>query len=401
MRLTKRDIERANKRRKYSDGRGLFLSVSANGRKTWAFCYTFAGRAREMGLGSIDFMSVDEARDRAVHLRKMVRDGVDPMADRNREAKVIVRRKAEGVTFKAVAERCIDMKKGEWSDGGKSERDWRGSLTNHVFPTIGATAIGEIDTIDVRDALKGVWAASPSTAKKLLPRVEAVFDYAIAEGLMGGDNPADRGKVKKLLPKLEKVHKATPHKALHYADLPAFILRLRARPGIAARALEFLILTGVRTDEVIGATWDEVDLEAATWTIPAARMKADREHRVPLSEPALAILRALPGEEGDPHLFISPQAKGKGLSNMAMLKLLKEDMGLAGEATVHGFRSTFRDWTAEETTHDNIVAEMALAHTINSKVEASYRRGDLFKRRKALMDDWAAYIEGERAELEA
>jgi integrase len=399
MRLTKRDIERASKRRKYSDGRGLFLSVSANGRKTWAFCYTFGGRAREMGLGSIDFVSVDEARDRAVHLRKMVREGVDPMADRNREAKVVVRRKGVGVTFKSVADRFIDMKKPEWGEGGKSENDWRGSLGNHVFPFIGATNIAELDTMDVRDALKKVWGDSPSTARKLLPRVEAVFDYALAEGLLSGDNPADRRKVKKLLPRLDKVHKATPHKALDYAGIPAFMAQLRARPGVAAKAMEFLILTGVRTSEVIGAKWDEIDLEGATWTIPADRMKADREHRVPLTPAALTLLRALPGEEGNPFLFISPseRKKGQGLSNMAMLKLLKEDMGYAGTATVHGFRAVFRTWVAEETTHDNIVAEMALAHTIGSKVEAAYRRGDLFERRKALMADWSAYCAGAAA----
>lgn len=391
MRLTKRDIERATKRRKYSDGRGLFLSVSANGRKTWAFCYTFAGRAREMGLGSIDFMTIDEARDRAVQLRKLVRDGVDPLAERNREAKAEVRRKRSEMNFKQVAERVIEKKLPEWGASGKSEESWRGSFKNHVYPTIGDRDINDLDRLDIRDLLRPLWVSHAVTAQRLLPRIEEVFEYAALEGLRTGENPADRHKLRRMLPKAEKIHKAKSHSAIHYNEMPAFMTELRALDShISARALEFLILTAARTTEVIEAKWDEIDLEAAVWTIPADRMKAGKEHRVPLSAPAIALICQLRAEDDNPYLFISPDREKSGLSNMAMLKLLKET--LKRGATVHGFRSSFRDWVSEETDHPDSVAEMALAHTIESKVEAAYRRGDLFEKRKALMADWAVYL---------
>lgn len=394
MRLTKKDIDRADKRRKYSDGRGLFLSVSANGRKTWAFCYQFGGRAREMGLGSIDFMTIDDARDRAVQLRKMIRDGIDPMAERNRDARVVARVKRGNLTFREIAKRVIEKKKPEWGDTGKSEASWTGSLKNHVYPKLGDRDIADIDRLDIRDLLQPLWLSRPVTAQRLLPRIEEIFDYAALEGLRSGENPADRDKLRKMLPRAEKVHRAKSHAALNYPALPSFMAELRAQEeGSAPRALEFLILTATRTSEVIQATWDEIDVDAATWTIPAERMKAGKAHRVPLSDRALAILADLKGEEDNPHLFISPVKKKNGLSNMAMTELLKR-MDRKDGVTVHGFRSTFRDWVSEETNHDRDVAEMALAHSIPNPVEAAYRRMDLFEKRKALMADWAAFCQG-------
>ncbi len=415
MRLTKKDIERATKRRKYSDGRGLFLSVSKTGSKTWAFCYRFPNpdapkgyREREMGLGSIDFMTVDEARDRTVELRRMVRQGIDPMTERDRDVRAVVRQKRDGSTFKQVAERFIDMKKAEWDEGGKSETSWRGSLTRHVYPKIGTKLITDVDRLDVRDLLLPIWTTVTTTATRLLPRIEEVFEFAIAEGLMSGENPADRLKVRKLLPAASRVYAPKRHKALSYSDLPAFMPVLRQREGVAPKALEFLILTAARTGEAIGATWDEIDLEAGVWTIPASRMKikkhhsgAERDpHRVPLSATALDLLRGLYREEGNPHLFISVADKRRasdqprGLSNMAMLKLLKEDMGYAGEATVHGFRSAFRTWAAEATSYPDDLAEKALAHEEDDKVVSAYKRTDLYEKRRPMMADWAAYLEG-------
>jgi integrase len=419
MRLTKKDIERANKRRRYSDGRGLFLSVSANGRKTWSFCYRFPDaakdatdpngkvkkgyREREMSLGSIDFMTVDEARDRAVELRRLVRQGHDPIEQRDRETRHVVRQQRDGTTFKQVAERYIDMKKAEWDGGGKSEQSWRGSLAKHVFPVIGETAIDRIDRANITDLLLPLWTKVPVTATRLLPRLDLIFDYAIAEGLRTGANPADRESVRKSLPKASKVHAPKRHKALTYGDVPAFVAALHQRKGVAPMALEFLILTGLRTSEVIGATWDEIDLEAGVWTIPAERMKIKRTgsgearepHRVPLSDQALAVLRGAPKEEGNPHVFISRTKAGSGLSNMAMLELLKNDMGFAGQATVHGFRSSFKTWAVAASDYPHELSELAIAHYPNDKTVSAYQRTDLLEKRAPMMRDWAAFVEGE------
>lgn len=409
MRLTKKDIDRANKRRKYSDGRGLFLSVSKTGSKTWAFCYRFPNpdslkgyKEREMGLGSIDFMSLDDARDRALELRRMVRQGVDPMAERDRENRAVVRQKRDGSTFKQVAERFIDMKKAEWDAGGRSEQSWRSSLGNHVYPKIGAKLVTDVDRLDVRDLLLPIWTTVTTTATRLLPRIEEVFEFAIAEGLMSGENPADRAKVRKLLPAASRVYAPKQHKALSYADLPAFMPTLRRRDGIAPKALEFLILTASRTSDVTGATWDEFDLDAGLWSIPASRMKVKKHrsgaerapHRVPLPPVAVALLRALPREADNPHAFISRTKTGCGLSNMAMLDLLKNDLGYAGSATVHGFRSSFRTWVSEATSYPDDLAEKALAHEEEDKVVAAYKRTDLYEKRRPMMADWAAFLDG-------
>jgi integrase len=416
MRLTKKDIDRANKRRRYSDGRGLFLSVSKNGSKTWSFCYRFPDaskdtvkdgkpkkgyREREMSLGSIDFMDVDEARDRAVELRRMVRRGIDPMEERDRETRQVIRQTRDGSTFKQVAERYIDMKKAEWDAGGKSEQSWRGSLGKHVFPIIGDMAVDRIDRADIIDLLTPIWTKVPVTATRLLPRLDLIFDYAISEGLRSGNNPADRDSVRKSLPKASKVHTPKKHKALAYAQVPEFVAKLRKQKGVSPLALEFLILTALRTSEVIGAKWGEIDREAGVWTVPASRMKIKRngdgeareDHRVPLSKRALAVLDAAPREDGNPHVFISLSKKGKGLSNMAMLDLLKNDMGYAGQATVHGFRASFKTWAVAETDHAHEVSELALAHYPHDKTVSAYLRTDLLEKRKPLMEEWAAFVE--------
>lgn len=393
MRLTQKAIERANKRRKYSDGRGLFLSVSKNGRKTWAFCYTFNGRSREMGLGSVDFLSLDDARDRAVELRKLVRNGIDPLAERKAEQRLVIRRKQTGSTFREVAERLIDKKKPEWSDSGKSEQSWRGSMELHAFPKIGDRDVADIDVMALRDVLHDLLLTTTETARRLRGRIGEVLDFAAAEGLRPDDNPARKGKLDQLLPKARKIQTVKSHAALPYAELPGFMKALREGNGVAPRALEFLILTAARTTEVLEARWDEIDLEAAVWTVPAGRMKAGREHRVPLTASAIDLLNALPREDENPHVFISPMLKGQPMSNMAMTNVLKRMKRKEG-VTVHGFRSTFRDWVSEETSYSKEVAEMALAHAIENKTEAAYRRGDLFEKRKNLMADWASYCAG-------
>lgn len=404
MKLSQREIERANKRRKYSDGRGLFLSVSKNKTKTWAFCYRILDngkwREREMSMGSIELLSLDGARDRAIELRRMVKNGIDPMEERDREQAVIRRAQEVGTSLRDVAEMVIEKKRNGWSETGRSEKSWRGSLEKHIFPTLGGRDVARIDRQEVRETLDPIWNSTPETAKRVLTRLEEIFDYAILEGWRTTMNPANRSQLRKLLgpQKRENGHFA----ALPFEDMPEFMTRLRSKSGIAPKALEFCILTALRTGDVIGATWDEIDFEYTTWSVPISRMKAGRlkktvdpkaVHRVPLSPQALAILERLPREEGNPHVFISisDRKPKSGLSNMAMLKLLKDDMGLKGQATVHGFRSAFRDWASETTDHDPNAAEIALAHSISNKVEAAYRRRDLFEKRKPLMREWADY----------
>lgn len=403
MPLTQSAIKRANKRRKYADGRGLFLSVSANLRKSWVFCYRFPDpsakrgyKEREMGLGSIDHMDLEEARREVMHLREQVQGGIDPLEER-RSGSPIAQRRQPGRTFREVAERLIEIKRPGWTENGRSEQAWRTSLENHAYAFIGDKDVADVTMFDIRDLLLMIWTQNNIMAQRLQNRIHAVMTLAAVEQLRPDENPADRRKLLLMLP--EHVHEETPQAAMPYTDLPNFITYLRKEEGIAPRALEFTILTAARTGDTIGATWDEIDLENREWVIPANRMKGKKsrkrlpDHRIPLTDRLVELIEALPREEGNPFLFISKTCRGKGLSNMAMLKLLKNDMERP-DATVHGFRSTFRDWAAEETDHPDYVAEKALAHAIKSHVEAAYRRGDLFDKRRDLMEDWSAYCEG-------
>lgn len=403
MALTQSAIKRANKRRKYADGRGLFLSVSSNQRKSWVFCYRFPDpaakrgyREREMGLGSIEHMDLEEARREIMRLREQVQEGIDPLVER-RSCSPVAFRRQPGRTFREVAERLIEKKRPGWTENGRSEEAWAGSLENHAYPLIGDKDVGDITMFDVRDVLMKIWTTNNVMASRLQNRIHAVMTLAAVEQLRPDENPADRQKLALMLP--EYVHVEEPQAAMPYVELPAFITELRTEDGVAPRALEFTILTAVRTGDTIGAVWDEIDLDAREWVIPASRMKGKKtrkkqaDHRIPLTDRLVQILENLPREDGNPFVFISKTNRGRGLSNMAMLKLLKHDMKRP-DATVHGFRSAFRDWAAEETDHPDYVAEKALAHSIKSQVEAAYRRGALFEKRRRLMDDWNAYCEG-------
>lgn len=404
MPLTEAAIKRANKRRKYADGRGLFLSVSANQRKSWVFCYRFPDpaakrgyREREMGLGPLEELGLETARKQVMDLREQVREGRDPLEER-RSGSPMTKRRQPGRTFREVAQRLIEIKRPGWTENGRSEEAWKGSLENHAYPFIGDKDVADVTMFDIRDLLIKIWTQNNVMAKRLQNRIHAVMTLAAVEQLRPDENPADRKKLELMLP--DYVHEEEPQAAMPYSDLPQFITDVRGEQGIAPRALEFTILTAVRTGDTIGATWDEIDFAARQWVIPASRMKGKKsrkkmpDHRIPLTDRLVALLEALPREEGNPFVFISKINRQKGLSNMAMLKLLKQDMKRP-DATVHGFRSTFRDWAAEETDHPDYVAEKALAHAIKSNVEAAYRRGDLFEKRRALMEDWASYCEGQ------
>ena len=372
----------------YGDGGGLFLQVSRYGTKSWVFRFKANGRLREMGLGSLDTYSLAEARERARNCRKLRDEGKDPIEERNAARLAVKLEATKAITFEQCAERYIAAHRAGWRNG-KHRDQWSSTLETYVNPIIGALPVQAIDTTLVMKAVEPIWNEKPETASRVRGRIEAILDWATARGFRAGENPARwRGHLDKLLPKKTKVRRIEHHAALPYREIAAFVAELRSQEGIAARALEFAILTAARTGEVIGALWGELDLADRLWTIPAERMKADKEHRVPLSDAAIAILEDLQRTRHGDYVFPGGRA-GRPISNMAMTMTLRR-MG-RGELTVHGFRSSFRDWAAERTGFPAEVAEMALAHAVSDKVEAAYRRGDLFQKRRQLMDAWARY----------
>jgi integrase len=375
---------------RHGDGRGLYLQV-IGGSKTWVLRYEHNKRERWMGLGSVEFVSLAQARERAFELRRQLKDqGIDPL-ERRRAAVVGARLAAlKRGTFAEVASQYVEVKSVQWKGDG-SRREWLSTLQRYAFPIIGSFSVASIDTALVHRVLEPVWTKKPHVGQRLRERIEAVLEFAKSMGLREGENPARwKGHLANVLPNATRTSRTQHHPALSYAELPAFMAELRALPGIAARVLEFTIMTAARTGETRFARWSEFDLAARIWTIPGERMKGDNEHRVPLSDSALAILRELP-RHGD--AVFAGRSTGGVMNPDAMADVLAK---LRPGMTVHGFRSTFRDWAAETTGYPSEVVEMALAHAIPSGVEAAYRRGDLFEKRRRLMDDWARYCHAER-----
>jgi integrase len=372
----------------HGDGGGLWLCVTSKFAASWVFRYSLAGRAREMGLGSLADVSLTAARERTTEARRLRAGGTDPIEERDRQAAAARLEAAKAITFRDAAERYIAAHKAGWKNAVHAAQ-WPATLDAYAYPLIGKLPVAAVDVGLVAKILEPIWTAKPETASRLRGRIEAILDWAKARGYREGENPARwRGHLQNLFPRRSKVKRTKHHPALPYSELPAFMRALEAQPGQAARALRFLILTAARTGEVIGATGAEIDRRASLWTVPSDRMKAGKEHRAPLSPEALALLpNAL---EADTPLFAGPN--GKPLSNMAMLSLLRRMK--RADVTVHGFRSAFRDWIAEQTDYPAEVAEMALAHTVSHKVEAAYRRGDLLEKRYALARDWAAFCCG-------
>ena len=389
-RLTALKVAKVKRPGMYADGAGLYLQVTGDGdkrvAKSWIFRYQLRSRAREMGLGSFATFGLAEARIKATECRRLTYDGLDPIDARRAERARIELETAKALTFKACAEQFIAAHSAGWRNA-KHAAQWTATLKTYAEPVIGSLPVHRIDTALVMKILEPLWSKKPETAGRLRGRIESVLDWATVRGYRTGDNPARwRGHLDKLLPARAKVRRVKHHAALPYDHLPDFMAALRAQEGISARALEFLILTAARTGEVIGAKSEEI--RGKVWTVPAGRMKGAKEHRVPLSEPSLAIVEKMRKEH--PGVFVFPGGKhAKPLSNMAMLALL-ERMGRA-DVTAHGFRSTFRDWAAERTSYASEVVEMALAHAIDNKVEAAYRRGDLFEKRSSLMAEWARF----------
>jgi integrase len=345
------------------------------------FRYELDGQRNDLGLGSVDTLNLVEAREKARLLRQQLVDGIDPFTARRQAKKERLAKlaaEARAMTFRQCAEECIKSHSDGWKNA-KHAAQWRSTLKTYAYPVLGDIAVDDIATAHVVRALQPIWKEKPETASRVRGRIEKVLGWATVRGFRSGDNPARwRGHLQELFAAKGKIRPVNHHAALPYTDVPAFMADLRSRNSLSAGALEFTVLTAVRTGETIGATWDEIDFAAKVWTIPAARMKAGKAHRVPLSDRAAEILASLP-REGE-HIF--------PLSNMAMLELLR---GTRPGTTVHGFRSSFRDWAAERTSYPNHVAEAALAHTIGDKVEKAYRRGDLFEKRRRLMEAWAEY----------
>ena len=363
---------------RYCDGHGLYLEVQPSGTRSWIQRLAIRGRRRELGLGGFPLVSLKEARAQAFTNRQLARAGGDPLAEK---------RRAKGMpTFAAAADRVWTQMQPGWRNP-KHAHNWKASLTRYAFPHIGKMPVSEVTSADVLDTLQPVWHVRPTTARRVRQRISVVMEWAIAMQFRT-DNPCDR-----LGPVLGPQQALVQHmRALPHREVASVIETVQATRATAAvkLAFEFLVLTAARSGEVRLATWDEVDLDALVWTIPAARMKAKREHRVPLCERAARILDAARTLVGGGRL-VFPGAHGNAISEMTMSKLLK---CLKVAAVPHGFRSSFRDWAAEATNHPREVVEAALAHVVRNKVEAAYARSDLFERRRRLMDDWAAYLAG-------
>lgn len=392
-----------------SDGGGLYLRVGPTGAKSWIFRYRRRdgegkGKLRDMGLGALHSLSLAEAREEAERCRKLLLRGADPIEARHSEEATARVAAASVIPFRRCAESYIASHRTAWRNA-KHASQWEDTLERFAYPVFGDLPAQAVDTGFVLKVLEPMWAQKPETASRVRGRIESILDWAAVRGYRQGENPARwRGHLDKLLPKVSKAKRAKReatgrgehYAAMPYQEVPAFMAEVRGRAAIAARALEFTILTAKRTQEVLGARWPEINLSEKIWTIPAGRMKGEREHRVPLSDAAVAVLESLKlTREIDPAGFIFPGPKlGQPFSNMAMLYILQRpDRMNRPDVTVHGFRSSFRDWAAERTNFAGEVAEMALAHVVSDKVEAAYRRGDLFEKRRHLAEAWAKFCE--------
>jgi integrase len=376
-RLNARAVATIKERGRHADGGGLYLSISPNGGRRWVFLYRWHGKPTEIGLGSARDVPLARARELAGLARGKLAEGTNPKGARTA---------AKGATFAECADRLLETMRPSWRNS-KHAGQWAMTLQEYAAP-LRRLPVDKITTDDVLSVLKALWSDKPETASRLRGRIERVLDAAKAQGLRGGENPARwRGHLDQLLPKRQRLTRGH-HAAMNYTELPAFMRGLKAQQATAAAALEFAILTAARSGEVLGARWREFDLERGIWAVPAERMKGSREHRVPLAPRAQKIIKSLYETRGGE--FVFPGRKvGKPPSVMALSKVLSR-MKVDG-ATVHGFRSAFRDWAAECTNFTNEVCEAALAHVIKNKAEAAYRRGDLFEKRRKLMEAWAEY----------
>ena len=386
--LSARAVANAKTPGLYGDGGGLYLQVGTTGTKSWLFRYKIDGRSRYMGLGSLTTISLANARELAGECRQLRLQAIDPIDHRNDVRAAARLDAAKSMTFDECRDAYIASHQAGWRNA-KHRAQWVNTLNTYVTPAFGNMPVQMVGVALVMKVLEPIWRTKPETASRLRGRIERILDWAKARDFRGGENPARwRGHLDHLLPARAKIRKVKHHAALSFGEIAQFMAALREREGVAARALEFAILTASRTGEVLGATWDEIDLRTRTWTIPAHRMKGEREHRVPLSDDAIGVLERL--QTARSNAFVFPgHRNGKPLSNMSLLMMLRR-LGRS-DLTTHGFRSSFRTWAAERTGFPREVVEMVLAHVIGNKTEAAYQRGDLFEKRRRLMVEWAKH----------
>ncbi len=376
----------------HADGNGLYLQVTSKGARSWVFRYRAGSRLRDLGLGALRLVPLAVARAKALDAARLRLDGIDPIDAKRARVVAANAEAARAVTFWQCVEDYIEKNKAGWKNAKHADQ-WRSTLETYARPTAGHLAVSAIDTETVRAIIEPIWETKPETAGRLRGRIEAVLDFAKVRGQRDGENPARwRGHLDQVLPARSKVAKVRHHAALDWRQAPGFFADLSNQNGFAADALRFTILTAARTGEVLGATWDEVDAENAVWTIPAGRMKAEKEHRVVLNAPALAILERM-REVTSGKGFIFPGHKAeKSLSDMSMLAVFKRMKRT--DLTTHGFRSTFKDWASESTAFPVDAVELALAHTVGSKVEQAYRRRDMLEKRRDLARAWGDFLTG-------
>ncbi len=387
--LTAKKVSSLSEKGRYSDGNGLWLQITQHGTKSWLYRFMMHGRARQMGLGSISTVSLADAREAVANCRKMVQQGIDPIQQREEEVRTRKLEIARAMTFKECALAFLSDNSDGWKNA-KHRQQWENTLKTYAYPVIGDFLVKQIDTDLVVKVLQPIWKEKTETASRVRGRIERVLDWAKVRGYRDGENPARwRGHLDKVFPKASALKNEKHFAALPYKEIASFMAELQKRDGNAARGLEFQILTAARPGEVYEMTWEEIDLQNKIWIVPAERMKAKREHRVPLSDRAVKLLENLPREKDSPYVF-NGHKKGRPLSNAAFSQLMKR-MGMC-DITAHGFRSTFRDWAAEQTSFPHEICEMALAHTIKNKAEAAYRRGDLLEKRRELMEAWAGVM---------
>ena len=372
---------------------GLHLQVTPSGARSWVLRIKIGEKRRDLGLGAFRDVPLARAREKARETREEIGKGIDPIAEKRAARAALMAAAARSVTFDECARRVVEMKRQE-SKNAKHAAQWPATLATYASPVIGKLPVDEVELGHISEVLSPIWTTKTETATRLRQRIEAVLDYAAVHGLRNGENPARwKGNLDAVLPKPSKLKKVQHHRALPIDAVPGFMADLKLRDGMAARCLEFVILTACRSGEARGARWPEIDLEARVWTIPTERMKAGKAHKVPLGDEALALLQGLPRLADSDLVFFAP--RGGQMSDMTLLAVLRR---MTVDAVPHGFRSTFRDWCAERTNYPQHVAEMALAHAIGDKVEAAYRRGDLMEKRRRMMEDWARFCATSRPE---
>ena len=382
---------------------GLLMQITPTGARSWVLRTMVGSKRREIGLGGFPDVTLAQARERAREAKEAIRQGVDPIEQRRAARAALTAQQARGLTFAGAMEAYLKIKLTEFNND-KHRKQWRASLDAYAVPSLGPMLVSEITVHELARTLEPIWLTKTETASRLRGRIEAIMAWATVKGHREGDNPARwRGNLDAILPKPSKVSKVVHHPALAHADVPSWFADLRKRDGMATRALEFLAMTAARSGEVRGAAWAEIDIDTALWTIPADRMKAGKEHCVPLTPNAVALLNALPKMKGSD--FVFPAARGGMLSDMALSACMKRineakiggyiDSRSGRPAVPHGIRSAFRDWVSEHTDYPRDMAEISLAHSVGSDVERAYRRGDQIEKRRAMMADWGQFITNE------